>query len=326
MRRLFILIFVLSLFQTAPAAWVKQRVPTFAWLHDVAFVSADDGFIVGSGGTFLETNDGGSTWTKRTNFTDDTLRQIWFADASNGWLLCERDIFNRGANGSSYMLKTVDGGKTWDKVEFTGGGRDRVTRFFFNQKGVGIAVGENGAIYEFKADGSVWERQTTSIRYLLLGGTFNDDRSATMVGAGGNVFFSDDGGSTWFNASVSSKPAGKLNSVFFLNRTTGWIAGAGGSVFFSQNGGKSWRAQNSGVANDLTDIVFVNSAEGYAVGADGTVIHTTTAGNVWTVEQTGLKHRLERIAVNGKKAFAVGFGGTILVNDAADNNRAQLKQ
>ncbi len=324
MRRVFISILFLALAQTASAAWVKQRATTFAWLYDVTFVDAKKGFIVGSGGSFLETNDGGETWSKRKNFTGDALKQVYFADTSNGWLLCERDIFNRGANGSSYMLRTADGGETWEKVEFTGGGRERVTGFFFNSKGFGIAVGENGAIYEFKPDAGAWERQPTAIKYLLLGGTFSGERTATMVGAGGSVYFSEDGGSSWLNASFSTKPSGKLNSVYFLNRTSGWIAGSGGTVFQTQSGGKTWRAQNTGVTSDLTDVHFLTSAEGYAVGADGTIIHTTTAGNIWTLENTGIKHRLERVAFNGQRGIAVGFGGTILVNDIDDRRKPKI--
>jgi photosystem II stability/assembly factor-like uncharacterized protein len=299
--------------QTASAAWVKQRVTTFSWLYDVTFVDASKGFIAGSGGTLFETSDGGETWKKRANFTEDSLKQIWFSDASNGWLLCERDIYNRGANGSSYMLKTKDGGATWEKLEFTGG-RDRITSFFFNTKGTGIAVGENGAIYEYRPDGDSWQRQTTPIRYLLLGGSFNGEFSATLIGAGGNVYFSEDGGTSWNNSTFSVKPKGKMNSVYFVGRTAGWIAGSGGAIYQTTSGGKSWRAQNSGTTADLNDIYFINSAEGFAVGANGTILHTKTAGNVWTVEPTDLKHRLERITVTGKHAFAVGFGGTILVN------------
>jgi photosystem II stability/assembly factor-like uncharacterized protein len=315
MRRVYITILFLALAQTASAAWVKQSSTTLAWLYDVTFLDSQKGFIVGSGGAFLESKDGGATWTKRKNFTGDALKQIHFADASNGWLLCERDIFNRGANASSYTLRTSDGGETWTTIDFTGGGRERVTGFFFNSKGVGIAFGENGAIFEYRPDRDSWQRQPSAIRYLLLGGAFNDERSATLVGAGGSIFFSDDVGSSWNGPSVASRPAGKLNSVYFLNRTTGWIAGAGGAVFQTLSGGKTWREQSTGVMSDLTDIHFISSAEGFAVGADGTIIHSTTAGNVWYAEKTGVKHRLESIAFNGNRGIAVGFGGTILLNE-----------
>lgn len=313
-RPFLFLILALSV-QTASAAWVKLRAPTFSWLYDVTFVSATKGFIVGAGGTVLETADGGATWTKRKNLTDDTIRQIIFSDPNNGWILCERDIFNRGPKSSSYLMRTNDGGETWEKVDFSGGGRDRVTRLFFNSKGAGIAIGEDGVIYDYHPGRGTWDRQINAFRNLLLGGMFNDDRTATIVGGGGSVFYSDDGGSSWEPSSVSGNPAGRIYSVFFLNRSNGWIAGAGGTILQTMNAGRSWRLQASGVTADLTDIGFINSAEGFAVGADGTILHTMNAGNVWVQEISGIKHRLERIAFNGRRAVAVGFGGSILTND-----------
>lgn len=303
---------MLCLIQTVSAAWVKQRIMSFAWFYDVTFVDSKRGFIVGSGGTVYETADGGSTWTKRQNFTQDTLKQISFSDASNGWVLCQRDVFNRGAMGSSYMMRTTDGGSTWNRYEFSGG-RERVTSFFFNPKGAGYAVGEKGAIFEYKPDSDTWDRRPTAFSYILMGGAFSGDQTATLVGTGGNVFYSEDSGASWINANFQTKPTGAMTSVFFVNRSYGWVAGAGGAIYQTLNGGRSWRQQTTGVKSDLTNVRFATSAEGYAVGENGTILYSKTAGNVWIAEDSGVKHRLERVAVNGSTAVAVGFGGTILV-------------
>ncbi len=66
-------------------------------------------------------------------------------------------------------------------------------------------------------------------------------------------------------------------------------------------------------------------AEGWTVGDEGTILHTTTAGNVWTLENSKVKHRLEKVFFVGKKGFAVGFGGTILVYDESVKNNPQIK-
>ncbi len=294
------------------AAWARVQSGTLSWLHDVAFASASKGFIVGSGGVFLETDDGGRTWKKGKSPSSDSLRQILFTNELNGWLLCERDVYNRGSKASSYLMRTTDGGETWDRSEFGEYGRERIAKIFFNDNGDGFAVGENGTILEFR-DGN-WTRQRSAFRFLFLDGGFSDASKAVIVGGGGSALVTDDGGETWTPSSFQTKPTGKLNAVFFRNRSTGWVVGASGAVYQTLNGGRSWRAQNSGVAAELTDIEFINSAEGYAVGADGTIIHTPNAGNTWTLEASGIKHRLERIAVTGKTVIAVGFGGTILTN------------
>lgn len=313
-RTIFVFLLFLIFFHTVQADWVKQNANTLAWLHDVYFFNETKGFIVGSNGTFLETKDGGKTWTKRKNFTEDTILQIYFSDDYSGWLLCERGIFNRGANSSSYLMKTTDGGESWEKVEFKDGGRNRITKIFFNQKGKGTAIGESGAFFELKDDGT-WEKSPSPIRYLLLDGAFFDDKHGAIVGAGGSVYFTEDAGASWNQANVFGDKSAKLNSVFFANPKNGWAVGTQGKIFQTVSGGKTWREQKSGVTTDLFDVFFTNSSEGWAVGGDGTILRTKTAGNVWTLENTNVKHKLEKIIFVGKKGFAVGFGGTVLVYD-----------
>lgn len=312
-------------FQTAGAGWTKQNANTLAWLHDVYFFDENRGLIAGSGGTFLETRDGGRTWTKRKNFTTDKILQIYFSDDYAGWLLCERDPFSRGTNAVSYLMKTTDGGTSWEKIEFSESGRTRITKIFFNQQGKGFAVGESGAFFELKEGGS-WEKSPSPVRYLLLDGAFFDDSNGIVVGAGGSVYFTENAGADWNQANVFGKSSGKLNSVFFVDRKNGWTVGAGGEILQTMSGGKTWREQNSGASADLRDVFFKTAAEGWAVGDGGTILHTQTGGNVWAAEETKVKHRLEKVIFAGKKGFAVGFGGTILVYGAADNqNQSSVK-
>jgi photosystem II stability/assembly factor-like uncharacterized protein len=309
-----LLLFLICL-QTANAGWVKQSANTLSWLRDIYFFDAEHGFIAGSGGTFLETKDGGKSWTKRKNFTGHNILQIYFSDAYAGWLLCERDPFNRGANAVSYLLKTTDGGENWERVEFKDAGRARITKIFFNQKGKGFAIGESGVFFELNDEG-VWEKSPSPIRYLLLDGAFFDSGRGAIVGAGSSVYFTEDAGASWNQANVFGKSAVKLNSVFFADQKSGWAVGSEGKILQTSSGGKTWREQNSRVTADLFDVFFKTSTEGWAVGDEGVILHTQTGGNVWVPETAPVKHRLEKVLFVGRKGFAVGFGGTILVYDA----------
>ncbi len=312
-------------FQTASADWVKQNANTLAWLHDIYFFDESRGVIAGSGGTFLETRDGGRSWTKRKKFTEDKILQIYFSDDYAGWLLCERDRFKRGGNAVSYLLKTTDGGENWERVEFRDAPRARITKIFFNQKSKGFAIGEGGAVFELKTDGS-WEKSPSPIRYLLLDGAFFDDTGGVIVGAGGRAYFTENDGLSWIQANVFGKGAGKLNSVFFADRKNGWAVGGEGRIFQTASGGKTWREQNSGMTKDLFDVFFRNTTEGWAVGDEGVILHTNTGGNVWVVEETAVKHKLEKVVFAGKKGFAVGFGGTILTyGENGSKNQSALK-
>ncbi|MGI8640995.1 MAG: WD40/YVTN/BNR-like repeat-containing protein [Pyrinomonadaceae bacterium] len=330
LRKILLVFLFLVCFQTAKAGWVKQEANTLAWLHDVYFINENKGWIAGSGGTLLATADGGKVWKKIINFTEDNIRQVYFTDENNGWLLCERNIYNRGANSPSYLLKTSDGGKSWETINFTGNGRERIVKIFFNKNGFGLAVGEAGALSALQNDKKTWKKSPSPMRYLLLDGVFTDDSHGAIVGAGGTILFTEDTGLSWNPATVSGKSDAKLNSLFFINQKTGWTVGTNGKIYQTLNGGKFWREQNSTISLNLTDVFFNTTSEGWAVGDEGTILHTTTAGNVWASENTKSKHKLEKVFFIGEKGWIVGFGGTILNYDTTKINnfstKPQLKQ
>ena len=323
MRRfklIFIFVLISLCFQTANANWAKQKSNTLAWLRAGFFVNEKNGFIGGGNGSFLTTNDGGASWKQAEKFTSDTIRQIYFKDENNGWLLCERDVYSLGTNSPSYFLKTSNGGADWERIEFANGVRVRIAGIFFSDN-AGFAVGESGAIFVLQPDEKTWKKQPSPIRNLLLGGTFADKMNGVIVSAGGNIFFTDDGGMKWNQANISGAPTVKINSVFFVNKTTGWTTGAEGKIFQTVSSGKNWREQKTDTNANLSDVYFRDTREGWAIGDEGTILHSTTAGNVWAKDDQKIRHKLEKLFSNGKDVFAVGFGGTILRYDLTNQNK-----
>lgn len=323
MRRfnlIFIFVLVSLCFQTANADWIKQSSNTLAWLRAGFFVNEKTGFIGGGNGTFLTTNNGGETWNQTEKITSDAIRQIYFADENNGWLLCERDIYSLGANSPSYLLKTANGGADWEKIEFTNGVRIRIAGIFFSQSS-GFAVGESGAIFVLQSDEKTWKKQPSPIRNLLLGGIFTDKTNGVIVGAGGSIFFTADGGTKWNQSNIFGAPNVKLNSVFFVNKNAGWTVGSEGRIFQTVSGGKNWREQKSNIKTNLNDVFFRDTREGWAIGDEGTILHSTTAGNIWMRNELKTRHKFEKLFSSGRAVFAVGFGGTILRYDLENKNK-----
>jgi photosystem II stability/assembly factor-like uncharacterized protein len=315
-KKILVLFLCLLCFQTAEAGWTKQNSGTFAWLHSIYFLNANKGWIVGSQGTFLSTDDNGNTWKQKRRFTDDRIRDVYFADEQNGWILCERDIFNLGAASPSYLMKTSNGGESWERIEL-GEGRDRIARMFFTKSGYGYAVGESGVFFTMQDDKKTWKKTPIPSRYLLLDGNFPDDLHGAVVGGGRTILFTEDAGLTWNKATVLGKSESKLNSIFFVNPRNGWAVGSNGKIYSTTNAGKFWREQTSNVDKDLTDVYFTSATDGWAVGDAGAILNTRTAGNVWTPIESTARHKLEKVFFAGKKGFAVGFGGTILVYDSS---------
>jgi len=69
-----------------------------------------------------------------------------------------------------------------------------------------------------------------------------------LVAAGeyGHILFSDDGGTSWRQASVPSTRM--LTSVFFIDSRRGWAVGHDGLILASDDGGENWRIQRDGLA------------------------------------------------------------------------------
>ncbi|MGI9036487.1 MAG: WD40/YVTN/BNR-like repeat-containing protein, partial [Pyrinomonadaceae bacterium] len=180
---------------TANAAWTKQNSGTLAWLHSIYFADEKEGWIVGSNGTILTTADGGESWKLSKKFTEDNLRDVYFSDSQNGWLLCERNLYGSGENSPSYILKTANGGETWEKITVTGESRERIARLFFSKNGNGFAVGEAGTLWAMTNDKKIWKKTSLPVRYLMLDGMFADATRGALVGGGGSILFTEDDGS-----------------------------------------------------------------------------------------------------------------------------------
>lgn len=315
---LFILLFCL---QTVNAEWVKQNTNSFAWFRDVFFVNASKGWIVGDNGTIMATTDGGSTWTPSKKFTNDSIIQLHFTNEMSGWMLCERNIYARGANASSYLRRTTDGGITWEKIEFQDGGRERVTKLMFSPDGRATAFGEGGIFYKLQEDGVSWKKIQTAIHFLLLDGTFGDEKIGAIVGAGGTIMFTDDSGFTWEKATLLGDTDTKLNAVCFAGSKGGWAVGTRGRIFHSNGGARLWRQQQSTTTANLNDVYFSNTMNGWAVGDNGVILRTKDGGATWYDVNSKTTHRLEKIAFAGNKGWAVGFGGTILSYDEGITTR-----
>src|SRR4030095_15486954 len=130
-------------------AWVRQRVTSLAWLHAVFFLDEKRGWAVGSKGTLLATLDGGKSWQSKSQPTVDVLRDIYFTDEQNGWLLCEANLYDlKGKDDPrSYLMQTSDGGENWKRVNIRGADVNaRLVRTIFS-RGRGWVFGEEGTIF-----------------------------------------------------------------------------------------------------------------------------------------------------------------------------------
>lgn len=118
-----------------------------------------------------------------------------------------------------------------------------------------------------------------------------DENNAWVVGGGGSILHTTDGGYTWqeqvSNVNIS------LLGVDFTDLLNGWAVGKG-TIIHTENGGSDWWIQLELVGNEaFADVSFDGNSNGWAVGSKKTpsgsesiIYRTTDGGDFWFPQRT----------------------------------------
>ncbi|MHB1686139.1 MAG: protein kinase domain-containing protein [Ignavibacteriaceae bacterium] len=130
--------------------------------------------------------------------------------------------------------------------------------------------------------------------------------------------------SSW--KTLPSSVSNSLNSIFFINDSTGFACGNQGAVISTMDGGKSWQTLSDSSGIDLYSIYFINSSKGFIVGSKGTILSTSNAGKSWQKINSVANESLFKIYFmsDKKTGFIVGANGTILRSNDEGANWYQL--
>ncbi|MCS6874103.1 MAG: YCF48-related protein [Pyrinomonadaceae bacterium] len=298
----FLLIIPLFLLQvTEFSGWKSIDLKSFAWLRSIHFVNSERGFVVGNKGAFFETVDGGKNW-RHKSITDDNILDVYFSDENTGWLLCEKDIL---AETISYILKTSDGGLSWQKIEFDKEKR-RFSKFLKHGKTEKLfVVGESGAFYELYEDRL--KKIEIPTLYRITDGFLTADLMILVGGEG--LIITSRNTKDWEKAIFNVPPQNRFNAVFFVDEKLGWAVGNRGQIYFTTNGGRLWQKQESNVLENLNDVLFISKKEGFAVGDGGLILQTKDSGASWNKTKLPTNKKLEKLFFVNGKIFVAGFGG-----------------
>lgn len=313
-----VFILLISLFQNfsfAQYGWVWQNPKPLGgsvsneYLSDIIITHDNHGFIAGSRGAFLKTDNGGETWDTSRVGTKD-FYCVHFVNNNTGWL-----------GGFQFLYKTTNGGLNWisqftaatviSDIDFvnsetgwftsstlgiyktTNGGNKWVNIFSgpssyvkitFVDSQTGWAAGRNASpdmIIKTTNGGANW----VEIPIYQNAKTLNFINSLT-----GFIFSSywfmktTNGGINWTNT-FNSWSNWEINDAYFINTNTGYCVNFTGEIYKTTNGGINWdnlpRIITSG---NISSIYFTSEITGWAIGGNGAILKTTTGGNVF-IEQ-----------------------------------------
>jgi photosystem II stability/assembly factor-like uncharacterized protein len=123
----------------------------------------------------------------------------------------------------------------------------------------------------------------------------------------GAILKTVDGGATWNK--LSGGTSQYLQSVYFTDANTGYVAGWGGTILKTTNGGSTWDTLLMVTANNLNSVYFTDANTGYAAGDWGKILKTSNAGVTWEILSSGTSHQLESVYFTGSNTGFVTGGG-----------------
>ena len=258
---------LLSRSQAQHWEWVNP-VPCNNILNDIFFTDAQHGIICGSSGTILKTVDGGVSWQQKYSGVSDNLLKIWMMDSNNGIVI-----------GHNTILKTSDGGENWVLKQSL----DNVvlTALHFPNAGTGYIVGSGGVVLRTLDGGESWNVISTGscgnpdgVWFITpsLGFTTEGDSYD------GHVYRTTNGGFDWNQIPQRFYP---LNSLRFLDASTGMAWGSEGTIYRTTNGGNNWDLIYQNQALSINSIVFAGLNTAYALCDQMIILKTTDGGTTW---------------------------------------------
>ena len=247
---------------------VVQGFDVYGAINGVGFADASRGWAVGdneffggSYGAISRSNDGGKTWQLQYQIPDVAFTGISVVDRQTAFAVA----VNEFAGGGGLVVRTTNGGTTWQQVTPNGRG------FFgvhFVSATTGWVVGRE--IYKTTDGGAHWTKQFDDADTVLDAVSFADAKNGWATGYGGVVLHTTNGGTTWTPQSTGAPTGTAVLGVTAVSASTALIAGSGGFVARTTNDGGTWTRESlPGAPADLEDVLFIDAKRGWVGGFIG---------------------------------------------------------
>jgi len=204
-----------------------------------------------------------------------------------------------------------------------------------------VAVGERGLILISESAGAGWRQVKSPVTVTLTGVSFSDAETVWIVGHGGVLLKSTDGGVNWgkqldgkkiaalvleaasqpgadprfldeANRLVADGPDKPLLGVQFFDKNSGLIVGAYGLILGTRDGGATWtplqqRTENTKGAHLYA--VLKSAAEIWIAGEQGSLFVSNDAGEKFKSVNSPYQGTYFGIAEAGNNLVAFGMRG-----------------
>ena len=218
-------------------------------------------------------------WDVQQSGVEDDLTGVSFANLQVGYAVGK----------SNTILKTKDGGNTWNRLLERQDRVDFQSVMFISPTDGWV---ESSTLLHTSDGGESWQPAVPLPGPAGFGGGSMLGTSRLQLhvrGMGAGVFRSDDGGRTW--KSLGEPPSNAFETVFLVDDQHGWVAGDYGLLASTTDGGATWKEQNFGFKPHITKIQFVSPQVGWLLphrGHQGGLLATADGGQTWTSQYAGI--------------------------------------
>lgn len=247
------------------------------WPRSVGFVTAEVGWVGTLYGTtdqhLFETRDGGRTFTN----VADRIQGDPILGICGISVVSPQVVYGAGwcCGGGAGIVKTADGGQTWQATRLDSLVDFLIDVHFFNESrgiAVGGSLGGHAAVIGTEDGGQTWALRHVSGDETEWGWkiTFPDPDTGYVAiehhrfdDPDGKVFKTTDGGLTW--ADVIIPEGGSLQGVGFATANVGWTSGRGVRSETTDGGG-TWTRYTGAFDGDVNRFRMLSDTLGYAFG------------------------------------------------------------
>lgn len=269
---------------------------------------------------FLKSTNMGNDWEMSVITTPNLPGKLYFFDEDDGFIITHLP----GANFSSQILRTSDGGSSWIVSYNYFIGRLYSISFYDNLNG--LITTSNGNILRTTNGGNSWDVVVTGNTNALLGVAYSDLQNCIAIGEWGTILLSTDSGLSWNNESSNSSASLWDVEVFENNFVA---VGDSGTILTSSDGGTNWVKNPNTDYYELFDISS-SGEDGFIFGSEGSMLKTSDAGLNWDYVSRNLNlfsiadiefHNLnDGISLGARRISTFVFQGLIMKTSDGGNS------
>jgi photosystem II stability/assembly factor-like uncharacterized protein len=313
----FFIVMCLFSFCDLKAQWTELTSNTNTTkLNSVYCTDAKTCYAVGNAGVVLKTNDGGTTWQKKTFPGTEILLNVIFPDAERGIVYSDSKLFSTDDQGNKWNYDFDWGTDKFKSISFPTTNLGYLSCSYFGQMDVfrTNCQGINPA--------SSWNTPKQVCTNDIAASFFSDYKRGYIVTKSGEIYQTTDGHQTWDTVYYNSNLIFK--AIQFTNNDTGFALATNltlDSSFFlkSVNSGVIWNIVSNvkiTVARPST-FFFTTSTIGYAGGLNGInskgkILKTIDGGISWMVQDSTSAAVNSIFFPTSKVGYAVTKDGKIL--------------